>query len=560
MERVVSGLVLHGCPIHVRTDTASVEALGIEGNHVLAAGTLAEVRAAMPGAEERVLADGAVLPAFVDPHQHAFLIAADPYVDVLHGAPDLTWLVDLVKRTAMADAEGGGWLRLHGYLPLDLAERRSPTAAELDVVCPDRPVHVLSRTYHESSVNSAGLAALGITAATPDPPGGAIVRDRRGRPTGVLIEAASFAAEAVSRPAETDWPARLSAYGRRLTSAGIVAIGDAAVPAAAASAFVETLAAVAVDATPLLVGHTITSPALVPGQVGKVLLDGGERCHFDLTPAQVRRMMWAVARVLLGPDAVEARAISRATGAPKRSRDGHWHYGEVYAAGNRLPGLLREAAEAGSGLALHAVGNGAVIALLEVLSRDKVLAGQVPVRIEHAMTVDADLVRRLADLGAPVVVQPAFLRTHTRQLTVMPVPAPLKVLPLRAFVDAGATLAFGSDYPAGDLSPWSAIAASVTRSTGSRPAQLHSEEAITVSEAIEACTFAAASVLGRHDAGTLEPGMRADLQWVDKDPFRADPAELATTTTLATWSSGRLVHQHRRRSDPDSPHPRSRRG
>ena len=538
----MSELVLHGCPIYDRTDSSPVEAIGIDGDRVVAVGSLADVRAALPRAVEQVLAGGALLPAFVDPHQHAFLIAADPYVDLLRGAADIAGVTAAMTRVAAADPRGRGWLRLHGYLPLNLAERRSPTASELDAVCSERPVHVLSRTYHESSVNSAGLAALGITAATPDPPGGTIVRDRRGRPTGVLVEAASFAAEAVSRPTEHDWLARLAAYGRQLTAAGIVAIGDAAVPATAAQLLVETLAGVGVDATPLLVGAKITTPALVAGQVGKVLLDGGERCHFDLTPAQFGRMMMAATRAMLGPDATIARAIAKASGSAQRTSDGHRHYGSAYATGERLPGLLRAAAEAGSGLALHAVGNGAVIALLEAISRDTVLAAQVPLRVEHAMTVDAHLVKRLAELGAPVIVQPAFLRTHTRQLIVMPAPAPLKVLPLRGFLDAGAPLAFGSDYPAGDLSPWSAIAAAVTRSTGGRSAELHPEEAITVSEALDACTRTAAAVLGRQDAGTLEPGMRADLQWVDKDPFRTDPADLPTTSTMATWSSGRLVH------------------
>ncbi len=68
-----------------------------------------------------------------------------------------------------------------------LAEHRSPTAAELDVVCLQRPLHVISRTFHESAVNSAGLEALGIDRGTPDPPGGRIVRNRRGSPTGVLL-------------------------------------------------------------------------------------------------------------------------------------------------------------------------------------------------------------------------------------------------------------------------------------------------------------------------------------------------------------------------------------
>ncbi len=65
----------------------------------------------------------------------------------------------------------------------------------LDRAAGDRPVHVMSRTFHESAVSSAGLDALAIGRGTPDPPGGRIVRDRRGRPTGVLLEAARAAGQ-----------------------------------------------------------------------------------------------------------------------------------------------------------------------------------------------------------------------------------------------------------------------------------------------------------------------------------------------------------------------------
>ena len=170
MTRPTNPLILHGCPIHPGGGRAPVEAIAIDGDRIVATGSLGEVRAAVGGAAyEKQLSGGALLPAFADPHQHAFLVAADPNVDVLHGCADIP---DLLTRVAEIARSGmpSGWVRVHGYLPLDLAEHHSPTAADLDSVCSDRPVHVLARTYHESVVNSAGLAALGITRTTPDPP------------------------------------------------------------------------------------------------------------------------------------------------------------------------------------------------------------------------------------------------------------------------------------------------------------------------------------------------------------------------------------------------------
>jgi hypothetical protein len=151
-----NAVILHGVPVHGRFDRPAAEAVAIRDGRVTAIGSLGEVRATMPlGTVERRLLGGALLPAFVDPHQHAYLVASDPGSDALYRqAQDIRGLVDLVARL-LAEGVGGsgeGWARLHGYEPLRLAERRSPTAAELDRAMGDRPLHVLSRTFHESVV------------------------------------------------------------------------------------------------------------------------------------------------------------------------------------------------------------------------------------------------------------------------------------------------------------------------------------------------------------------------------------------------------------------------
>ena len=90
MTRPTNPLILHGCPIHPGGGRAPVEAIAIDGDRIVATGSLGEVRAAVGGAAyEKQLSGGALLPAFADPHQHAFLVAADPNVDVLHGCADI---------------------------------------------------------------------------------------------------------------------------------------------------------------------------------------------------------------------------------------------------------------------------------------------------------------------------------------------------------------------------------------------------------------------------------------------------------------------------------------
>jgi predicted amidohydrolase YtcJ len=249
----------------------------------------------------------------------------------------------------------------------------------------------------------------------------------------------------------------------------------------------------------------------------------------------------ATVRASVGPERSLAAAVGRRAGSVRRAKDGRWHSGISYAHESGLGRLLREAADAGSGLAVHAIGNGAVDAVLRAAESDPALAAAVPLRVEHAMAVDVDLARRLGGAGIPVVVQPAFLPAFGHELALMPLPDPLRLMPFRTLMSAGVTVAFSSDYPAAGLSPWTGIAAAVHRRdrTG-RP--IHPDEAIDLAAALDASTRGAASVLGVADAGTLEPGMRADMVWCDRDPYAVPTEELAGIVTFATWSGGRQVH------------------
>jgi predicted amidohydrolase YtcJ len=539
--------LLHGALIYTRIDRPPVEALGIRDGRVTAIGALPEVREAIgDDVDECVLDGGVVLPAFVDAHQHAYLVAADPNTDALYRrATDIPGLLRVIERLVAMQARGTGdaWLRFHGYEPMMLAEHRSPTATELDSVVSDRPIHVLSRTFHESAVNGAGLEALGITRGTPDPPGGRIVRDRRGRPTGVLLEAASFRAEAESRVAEHPdaWRERLKAHARLLLSHGIVRIGDAAVPHALASTLVEDLAATGVDAHPLLIGSRIDEPAFAPGGTAKVLADGGEYCHLCMTNRQMRVLMVASMRANVGPEGSLARAVGRRAGFPKREADGRWHTGIRYPTEHRLPSLLAEARRAGSGLAVHAIGNGSVEAVLA--------AARLPgadyrgdVRIEHAMTISAELARRIGDSGIPVVAQPAFLEAFGHELASVPLPGPLLLMPHRTLIDAGVRMAFSSDYPAAELNPWAGIAAAVSR-RDRFGTTIDAGEAVTLAEAFSAYTQRGAEILHVDYAGTLEPGMSADMVWWDRDPHAVSSTEWTALTSRRTWTAGRSVYE-----------------
>jgi predicted amidohydrolase YtcJ len=393
-------------------------------------------------------------------------------------------------------------------------------------------------------VNSAGLDALGIGRTTPDLAGGRILRDRRGRPTGILLEAASFNAERTSRRDVTapDVAARLRSFAARLLRLGITRIGDGAVPASLADAFTAELAAAGITAHPLLVEDNIHDPALRAGRTAKVLLDGGEYCHLCMTGGQLASLMGGSMRAYFGREGALARAVGTRTGYPKREADRAWHTGIRTPQEAGFGALLRQAADAGASLAVHAVGNGAVAALLAARAADTGLAAAVPVRIEHAMVLDPALIGALAASGLPVVVQPGFIPAIGHELVVAPLPKPMLLMPFRSMAQAGIPLVISSDHPGAGLEPWANVEAAVTRRDGQGLAILP-DEALDVRTAFDAATRQASLVLGDADAGTLTPGSVADLMWCDRDPFASPADAIAATTVLATWAGGRLAFE-----------------
>jgi len=188
------------------------------------------------GEAERIDGKGCVvLPGFIDPHIHFV------HGHLLHGissctpeeAPTLDALKDLLRKVARNCTEDQ-WIVSQGYDPSKFKDRKGPTRYDLDEVSPDRPVAVFQYSYHECVANSKALALAGIDRNTPHPFGGVIERDRRGNPTGHLIEMAMCPIDRLARNSllkhtKTQLTQKLPEAQRTLFSFGITRIGDPAV-------------------------------------------------------------------------------------------------------------------------------------------------------------------------------------------------------------------------------------------------------------------------------------------------------------------------------------------
>jgi predicted amidohydrolase YtcJ len=189
--------------------------------------------------------------------------------------------------------------------------------------------------------------------------------------------------------------------------------------------------------------------------------------------------------------------------------------------------LLRRGWSHGLVPAVHAIGDRANAEVLDAFA-----AVGCPGRIEHAQLLRWSDIQRLADLGLTASVQPQHT-VDDRDVADHHWPGRTdRAYAFRSLLDAGATLALGSDAPVAPLDPWVTIAAAVARTGDTRP-PWHREQALPITAAL------AASARGRT---TITPGQVADLQLVDRDPLTTPAADLRTMPVAATWVAGRPTH------------------
>ena len=188
---------------------AYAEALAVRDGKILAIGTRDEVaKAAGAGATQVDLAGKTLLPGFIDGHSH-LLNYADSLVQANLNPPPIggvTKMADIVaalqKLKGELGAGDGDWLIGQGYDQDMLAERRHPSAADLDAAFPKNPVVIVHASGHMLVANSLAFKAVGIDARTPDPEGGTILRKPGGtEPQGLVQEMGMIAFQPVLKGA-----------------------------------------------------------------------------------------------------------------------------------------------------------------------------------------------------------------------------------------------------------------------------------------------------------------------------------------------------------------------
>ncbi len=472
-----------------------------------------------------------VLPAFDDTHTHLIFAGYSAHDVPVHQARTIAEILEMIKRRAAATPEGQ-WIRTTtNWQELNLAERRMPTAAELDTATDRHPV-LVKRGGHNDVVNNYALRLAGITEDTPSPPGGVIGRDADGRLTGRLIDNAMGLVERlVPREERAHRIDGLRIASSQYAATGIGTVRDCAV---SLEDYAVLQAALEAGALSTRVRALISAIGLSSAHQMHGLLDAMEDWRYNADPWL---QVWGVKFGLDG--GLEGGA----TEEPYASD--HAYCGMLTWDPDALTEAVKAVVRRGWRVGTHAYGDRAVRVLLDVYERVLRDIPGLPPRtlvMEHGGLAGAEQRERAVALGIPVTIQQPLLHdTAEVEQGFWGARRVAALFPARQWLDQGALVSAGSDFPVGQFGAMRSVWGMTTRQTviGVQG----SEHAITYDEAVALHTTQAATLLGEsHLRGTLTLGRLADLTIWDEDPARCSADARRDLNPTHTIVGGTLVH------------------
>lgn len=521
--------------------TLWAEALAAVNGRLLAVGNNSEIESYVsPNTKVVDLAGRFAMPGFIDSHVH-FVDGSFQLLQIdLKLTPNESEFVRLIGEKAKT-LPHGRWIQGGDWDEEAWPDAKLPTRGMIDPVTPDNPVFISRYDGHAALANSIALKLAGVTRDTPDPVGGVIVKDpRTGEPTGVLKDAAeSLVDRVVPNPTEDEFAEAVKTGLAEARRVGVTSVQD--------------------------IASTNTPDGDFTGEVRllrRAENEGWLTCRFyEITPiGEWQKIAEAGVGHGMGSDWLQLGAVkgfadgslgSRTAWFFKPYTDDATNHGiplPMMSPPAKMEAAVHGANAAGIKLAVHAIGDRAIAEVLDIYTRE---GGADPrsrrFRIEHAQHTRPQDLKRFGELGIVASMQPYHAIDDGRW-------AEKRIgherarysYAWRSMLDAGAPLAFGTDWPVAPLNPLLGIYAAVTRATldGKHPEGWFPEQRLSVDEALRAYTQGSAyAAFAEKEKGTLAPGKLADVIVLSDDLFKIAPEKIRDAKVEMTIVGGKVVSE-----------------
>jgi len=523
-------ILVNGTVWTVSATTPRAEALAIAGDKIIAVGSTSEIQQLATSKSRTIDLKGKlVLPGFNDAHLH-FANGGSSLLEIqLRGASDEA---DLARRIAEKAASlPGTWITGGNWDHEAWPSQKFPNKSLIDPVTPETPVLVSRLDGHVAVANSVALRLAKIDNSTPDPQGGKIDRNpATGEPTGIL------------------WDEAITLVGR-------------VIPAQTLAEQLRAIQAALKHAAELGVTSVQDNSSLDDLKIYQQLLRQNELTvrinawrPVDLTSALAQtglEMPFGNSMLRLGTVKIFSDGSMGAGSA--------WFFAPyaddpatsglaIYPA-DYLRQIIEQADAAGLQIATHAIGDRANFEVLNAYEQAFKKSGRRNARhrIEHAQVIQDSDLPRFKELSVIASIQPSHCIDDMRWAEKRIGKERCRdAYRFKSVADAGAAIAFGTDWPVEPLDPLLGLYAAVTREypEGGPENGWHPEEKLSLEAAIEYYTLGSAfAEFAENEKGTLEAGKLADLVVLSKNLFKIPPKEILTTKVLLTLVGGRIVHE-----------------
>ncbi len=470
-----------------------------------------------------------VIPGLTDAHIHWEWVSRSLHTVDLFEVPSKQEAIERVRQR-VNETGVNQWVQGRGWLQ-DLWDNKAfPSKADLDPITNQHPMILQAKSGHAAWVNSVALKQCGITADTPDPEGGRIVRDDSGEPTGLLFETAiGLVASQVPEPDTTHLADMMLEAQRLALSQGLTGIHDFDNPSCFKALQllrewgdleIRVLKQINKDWLP----HALEL-GIRGGYGDDWIRFGGLKLFADGALGQRTALM-----------------VEPYKGEPD-------NYGIAVLDKEEILDLVSTASHAGLPSTVHAIGDRAVHDVLDVfesIRQDELSHGELSDthrhRIEHVQIVHSNDLHRLAKLNIIASMQPIHATSDYEMADAYWGERSKFAYNPRVQLDQGVVVAFGSDAPIDPFDPLKGIHAAVTRqrADGSpSPDGWYPDAKITLEEAIAGFTTGPAYAANMEDRlGRISKDYLADLVVLDQDLFTISPSQLLKVQVIATMVNG----------------------
>jgi hypothetical protein len=521
-------IVINGSILADASEMTRFEAMAIKGDTILKLGSNGEIEKYQDKNTHVVDAGGKlVLPGFIDSHVHFLQGGMSLSGVMLKDAKTKDSFISRIRNFAKT-VKPGEWI-LEGNWDHQNWGGELPTRGWIDQYTPDNPVFIGRSDGHMALANTAALKAAGVDRNVKEIGGGSIERSAGGEPTGIFRDnAMSLISNHIPDYTDVQYDRALEAAMKYVASNGVTSVDH-----------MGTIADIGVFQRALKAGKLITRIyATAPIPDYKQILE-----KIKETSQDDRWLKVGGAKIYADGSLGSHTAAFTEPYTDDPSTSGLLMDEEK----NMLAQVLM-ADSAGLQVVVHAIGDRAnhlVLNFYEEAIRKNGLRDR-RFRIEHAQHLLTSDIPRFKDLGVIPSMQPWHLTDDGRWADKVIGPERITTTySFRSLLDAGATLAFGSDWYVAPPVPLEGIQAAVTRQTldGAYPGGCEPAEKITVQEALVAYTINAAyASFDEHRKGTLEPGKLADFVILDRDILSIPPQTIKDTKVVMTVVGGKVVY------------------